>query len=88
VTKTVSVMSVRAADGPKSAADLMARARATPGKLNYGAGTITAQLMGHLFHKAAGLDVYVPFEGTTETTTGLLTGSADLIYAATFVVTR
>jgi tripartite-type tricarboxylate transporter receptor subunit TctC len=87
VTKTVSVVAVRAADGPKSMAELIARARAAPGKLNYGAGTITAQLMGHLFHKAAGLDiVYVPFKGTAETTTGLLTGSADLIYAATLIV--
>jgi tripartite-type tricarboxylate transporter receptor subunit TctC len=86
VTKTVSVVAVRA-DGPKSVADLIARAKAAPGTLNYGAGTITAQLMGHLFHKAAGLDiVYVPFKGTAETTTGLLTGSADLIYAATLIV--
>jgi len=87
VTKTVSVVAVRAADGPKSVAELIARAKAAPGKLNYGAGTITAQLMGHLFHKAAGLDiVYVPFRGTAETTQGLLTGSADLIYAATLVI--
>jgi tripartite-type tricarboxylate transporter receptor subunit TctC len=68
-------------------AELIARARSAPGKLNYGAGTITAQLMGHLFHKAAGLDiVYVPFKGTAETTQGLLTGSTDLIYAATLIV--
>jgi tripartite-type tricarboxylate transporter receptor subunit TctC len=87
VTKTVSVVAVRAADGPKSVAELVARARAAPGKLNYGAGTITSQLMGHLFHKAAGLDiVYVPFKGTGETITGLLTGSADIIYVPTLVV--
>jgi len=87
VTKTVSVVAVRAADAPKSVAELIARARAGPGKLNYGAGTITAQLMGDLFHKVAGLDiVYVPFKGTAETITGLLTGSVDLIYAATLVV--
>src|SRR4029450_1081280 len=65
----------------------MARARAQPGKLNYGAGTITAQLMGHLFHRAAGLDiVYVPFKGTPETVNGLLTGSVELIYAANQIV--
>jgi tripartite-type tricarboxylate transporter receptor subunit TctC len=65
----------------------MARAKAQPGKLNYGAGTITAQLMGHLFHKAAGLDiVYVPFKGTPETVNGLLTGSVELIYAANQIV--
>jgi tripartite-type tricarboxylate transporter receptor subunit TctC len=62
-------------------------AKAAPGKFNYGAGTITAQLMGHLFHKAAGLDiVYVPFKGTPETVNGLLSGSVDLIYAANQIV--
>jgi tripartite-type tricarboxylate transporter receptor subunit TctC len=43
--------------------------------------------MGHLFHRAAGLDiVYVPFKGTPETVNGLLTGSVDLIYAANQIV--
>src|SRR5215471_18882405 len=74
--KTISVLAVSTASGPKSVKELMARAKAQPGKLNYGAGTITAQLMGNLFHKAAGLDiVYVPFKGTPETVNGLLTGS-------------
>jgi tripartite-type tricarboxylate transporter receptor subunit TctC len=86
VTKTVSVLAVRS-DGPQSVADLVTRAKAAPGKLNYGGGTITAQLMGHLFHKAAGLEiVYVPFKGTPETVNGLLSGSVDLIYAATQIV--
>jgi hypothetical protein len=70
--KTISVLAVSAVSGPKSVKELIASAKARPGKLNYGAGTITAQLMGHLFHKAAGLDiVYVPFKGTPETVNGL-----------------
>jgi len=86
-TKTLSLLAVPAATGPKDVQELIARARAAPGKLNFGGGTITAQLMGHLFHKAAGLDiVYVPFRGTAETVQGLLNGSADLIYAATPIV--
>ncbi len=85
--KTMSVLAVPAATGPKTVKELIARAKAAPGKLNYGAGTITAQLMGHLFHKAVGLDiVYVPFKGTPETVQGLLTGSVELIYAATAIV--
>jgi tripartite-type tricarboxylate transporter receptor subunit TctC len=85
--KTVSVLTV-AARGPASVKELIAKAKAQPGKLNYGAGTITAQLMGHLFHKAAGLDiVYVPFKGTPATVNGLLTGSVELIYAANQIVT-
>ncbi|HEU5272088.1 MAG TPA: tripartite tricarboxylate transporter substrate binding protein [Xanthobacteraceae bacterium] len=84
-TQTVSVLAVRS-DGPQTVQELIARAKANPGKLNFGGGTITAQLMGHLFHKAAGLDiVYVPFKGTPETTQGLLAGSVDLVYASTVI---
>jgi tripartite-type tricarboxylate transporter receptor subunit TctC len=86
-SKTVSVLAVPAATGPQTVRELIARARAQPGKLNYGGGTITARLMGHLFHRAAGLDiVYVPFKGTPDTVNGLLTGSVDLIYAANVIV--
>jgi tripartite-type tricarboxylate transporter receptor subunit TctC len=85
--KTVSVLAVPAADGPRTVKELIARAKARPDRLNYGAGTITAQLMGHLFHKAAGLDIaYVPFKGTPETVNALLTGSVQLIYAANQIV--
>jgi tripartite-type tricarboxylate transporter receptor subunit TctC len=81
--KTVSVLAVSNASGLLTVRDLIARAKAQPGKLNYGGGTITARLMGHLFHRAAGLDiVYVPFKGTPDTLNGLLTGSVELIYAA------
>ncbi len=86
-TKTVSVLAVSAETGPKSVRELIAKAKAAPGALNYGAGTITAQLMGHRFHKAAGLDiVYVPFKGTPETVNGLLTRSVQIIYAANVTV--
>src|SRR5262245_17187907 len=85
--KTISVVAVQAQGGPQAVQDLIGRAKAAPGKLNYGAGTITAQLMGHRFHKAAGLDiVYVPFKGTPETVNGLLTGSVERIYAANQIV--
>jgi tripartite-type tricarboxylate transporter receptor subunit TctC len=85
--KTVSVLTVSAAGGPGSVPELIAKAKAQPGKLSYGAGTITAQLMGHMFNRAAGLDIlYVPFKGTPETVNGLLTGSVDLIYAANLIV--
>jgi tripartite-type tricarboxylate transporter receptor subunit TctC len=85
--KSMSLLAVPAANGPKTVKELIARAKAAPGKLNYGGGTITAQLMGVLFNKAAGLDmVYVPFKGTAQTVQGLLTGSVDMVYGATVVV--
>jgi tripartite-type tricarboxylate transporter receptor subunit TctC len=84
--KTISVLTV-SASGPKTTKELIDKAKAQPGRLNYGAGTITAQLMGHLFHRAAGLEiVYVPFKGTPETVNGLMTGSVELIYAANLIV--
>jgi tripartite-type tricarboxylate transporter receptor subunit TctC len=84
--KSMSLLCVPAETGPKNVAELIARGKAEPGKLNYGAGTITVQLAGLLFNKAAGIDtVYVPFKGTAETVQGLLTGSVDMVYAATVV---
>jgi tripartite-type tricarboxylate transporter receptor subunit TctC len=86
-SKTVSVLAVSSAGGLTSVNELTAKARAQPGKLSYGAGTITARLMGYLFHRAAGMDIlYVPFKGTPDTVNGLLTGSVDLIYAAHQIV--
>src|SRR6188474_29860 len=41
-TKTISILTV-GPDGPKSVKELIAKAKAEPGRLNYGAGTITAQ---------------------------------------------
>src|SRR5262249_27308996 len=85
--KTISVLAVSAARGPPSVKELMARAKAQPGKVNYGAGPLMAQLMGDLFPKAPRLDhAYVPFKGTPETVNGLLTGSVELIYAANQIV--
>jgi tripartite-type tricarboxylate transporter receptor subunit TctC len=85
--KSMSLLAVAADGGPKTVKELIARAKAEPGKLNFGAGTITAQLMGVLFNKAAGIDVvYVPFQGTAQTVQGLLTGSADMVYAGNVVI--
>jgi tripartite-type tricarboxylate transporter receptor subunit TctC len=85
--KSMSLVAVSAASGPRSVKELIVKAKALPGKLNYGGGTITTQLMGVMFNKAAGVDiVYVPFNGTRETVQGLLTGSVDLIYAASAIV--
>jgi len=78
--KNTSILSVRADNGPKTAKELVARAKAAPGKLNYGAGIITTRLSGYLFAKLAGIDiVLVPYKGSAEVVQGLLTGSVDFI---------
>ena len=79
-SKNTSLLSVRAEDGPKTVKELIARAKASPGKLNYGAGIITTRLAGYLFNREAGIDVqYIPFQGSPPTVQGLLTGAVDYI---------
>lgn len=79
-SKNTSLLSVRTEDGPRTVKELIARAKANPGKLNYGAGIITTRLAGYLFHREAGLDVqYIPFNGSAPTVQGLLTGAVDYI---------
>jgi tripartite-type tricarboxylate transporter receptor subunit TctC len=76
--KNTSILSVRASDGPKSVKELIARAKANPGKLNYGAGIITTRLSGYLFAKEAGIKVVlIPYKGSADTIEGLLDGSVD-----------
>ena len=76
--KNTSLLTVRAADGPKSVAELIARAKASPGKLNYGAGIITTRLAGYLFAREAGISVQlIPYKGSADVVQGLLTGSVD-----------
>ncbi|MFO1162326.1 MAG: tripartite tricarboxylate transporter substrate binding protein [Reyranellaceae bacterium] len=69
--------------GIKSVKDLIARAKARPGTLNYGsAGVGTAnQLNAERFRIGAGIDaVHVPFKGTPEVVTELLAGRLDYFF--------
>jgi tripartite-type tricarboxylate transporter receptor subunit TctC len=78
--KNTSLITVRAADGPASIAELVARARQNPGKMNYGAGIITTRLAGYLFAREAGIQVQlIPYKGSADVVAGLLTGSVDFI---------
>jgi tripartite-type tricarboxylate transporter receptor subunit TctC len=75
-----SLLTVRAADGPKTVLELIAGAKASPGKLNFGAGVITTRLAGYLFAQMAGIQVQlVPYKGSADTVQGLLSGSVDFI---------
>jgi tripartite-type tricarboxylate transporter receptor subunit TctC len=79
--KTMQLLIVNAASDVKSVKDLIAKAKAQPGKLNYGAGTITTKLTGHLFNKAAGVDtMLVPYNGSAEVAQALLTKSVDFSF--------
>jgi tripartite-type tricarboxylate transporter receptor subunit TctC len=79
--KTMQLLLVNAASEAKTAGDLIAKAKAQPGKLNYGAGTITTKLTGYLFNKAAGTEtVLVPYNGSAEVAQGLLTQTVDFAF--------
>lgn len=66
------------ANGPKTVEELIAKGRANPGKLNYGAGIITTRLGAFLFSKLGGLKaVSVPYNGSAEVVRALLDGSID-----------
>ncbi len=81
VAKTMQLLIVNSASDVKSVKDLIVKAKAQPGKLNYGAGTITTKLTGHLFNKAAGVDtVLVPYNGSAEVAQALLTKSVDFTF--------
>jgi tripartite-type tricarboxylate transporter receptor subunit TctC len=75
--QNTSLLIVRA-DGPKTVQELIAKAKANPNKLNYGAGIITTRLAGYLFSRLAGIEtVFIPYKGSSEVVQGLLTGSID-----------
>jgi tripartite-type tricarboxylate transporter receptor subunit TctC len=78
--KNTSLLTVRADDGPRTIAELIARAKARPGRVNYGAGILTTRLAGYLFSREAGIDAQlVPYKGSAEVVQGLLTGAVDYI---------
>ena len=79
-SQNTSLLSVRAADGPKTVKELIAKAKASPGRLNYGAGIITTRLAGYLFAREAGIEVQlIPYKGSSDVVQGLLTGAVDFI---------
>ena len=75
------IMVADSAMGPKSIQELVQLAKANPGKISYGGGTIISQLGGELFKRVAGIDmVYVPYKGSTPTTQGLLSNDVTFIF--------
>jgi tripartite-type tricarboxylate transporter receptor subunit TctC len=81
VAKTMDLLVVNATSDIKTAKDLIAKAKAAPGKLNCGAGTITTKLTCVLFNERAGIDaVLLPYNGSAEVAHGILTKSVDFVF--------
>jgi tripartite-type tricarboxylate transporter receptor subunit TctC len=78
VARTTQLLLVNAASDVTSVGALVAKARAEPGPLTYGAGTIATKLAGFMFSRAAGVrTTLVPYNGSAEVTQALLTRSVD-----------
>jgi tripartite-type tricarboxylate transporter receptor subunit TctC len=74
------VLVVPAASPLKTVRDLVAAAKAAPGKLNYGSGTSSALLCAELFKAAAGVDLLkVPYKSSAQGLTDLIGGQLDVI---------
>jgi tripartite-type tricarboxylate transporter receptor subunit TctC len=74
---------VVAPDGPKNVQELIAQARANPGKLNFGSagfGNLT-HLSGELLKLRTGIDiVHIPYKGAPEAQTALLAGQIQMMF--------
>jgi len=77
-----SYVLVVAADQPwKTLDDLVAHARANPGKLNYASGNLGGVLYGGMLQKSIGADmVHVPYKSTPPALLELLAGRVHLMF--------
>lgn len=88
VTNLVSVpyiLLVDPAKGPASVADFIARAKASPGAMNYGSAGhgSTSHLVGALFGSMAGIKVtHVPYKGSSQAAADLLGGQLQFMFEA------
>jgi tripartite-type tricarboxylate transporter receptor subunit TctC len=84
LTSSPLVLTVSSQLKAANVAELVALAKAQPGKINYastGNGT-AVHIAGEAFRKAAGIDVvHVPYKGGAQATTALLSGESSYMFA-------
>jgi tripartite-type tricarboxylate transporter receptor subunit TctC len=84
ISRTPLILAVNPSVPVKNVQELVARARAMPGTLNYsssGSGT-TGHLCGELFKQLTGTDiVHIPYKGTAPALTALIAGDVDMSFA-------
>lgn len=89
VGRSPNVLVVKPDSAIRTVQDLIAAARAKPGKLNYasqGPGT-SAHLAGELFKKLARVDMnHIPYRGAGPAITDLLGGQVDVMFATAAAV--
>jgi tripartite-type tricarboxylate transporter receptor subunit TctC len=86
VTEVSISLAVRANHLVRDLADLISKAKATPGKYTFASGGVGTgnHLAGELFKKLAGIDLlHVPFRGVAPALTALYAGDVDMLFAGT-----
>lgn len=85
LSRVPPVLAVNAAGAVHSLGDLIALAKANPGKINFassGPGS-TGHLLGEMLRQAAGIDVvHVPYKGSAASLTALLAGEVQFAIGA------
>jgi tripartite-type tricarboxylate transporter receptor subunit TctC len=78
---TPAVLATPASSKYKTMAELIAAAKASPGTLNYGAGSAGYQLMAELFNEQAKIQTTnIPFKGASESMQAIVSGSIDFSF--------
>lgn len=78
--KGSQVLVVRAESPYKSVADLLAKAKQTPGKLSFGSGSSSSRVAGELFQQMSGTEIlHVPYKSNPLAITDLLGGQIDMM---------
>lgn len=66
----------------KTVKELVAHAKANPGKLTFGAGSSSSRIAGEMLKSLAGLDLtYVPYRSNPQAITDLLGGQISIVFA-------
>lgn len=87
LTRNPLVLVVAEASPAKSVKDLIALAKASPGKLSFGTGNTGSLAAAQLLKSLAGIDIMrVPYQGTPQAITDLLGGRIDLVVTDVAVV--
>jgi hypothetical protein len=86
VTEVPISLAVRADHPARDLADLIAKAKAAPGKYTFASGGVGTgnHLAGELLKKMAGIDLlHVPFRGVAPALTALYAGDIDIVFSST-----
>ncbi len=66
----------------KTVAELIAYAKANPGKLSFGSGSSSSRIAGEMLKSRAGIDIlHVPYRSNPQAVTDLLSGNIQLFFA-------